>query len=126
MFDTFPWPQEPTREQSKAVAEAAVALRTLRRETMQKLNYSLRDLYRTLEESGDNPLRNVHARLDAAVRAAYGMPADADPLAFVLELNLACAAKEKTGEKITPPGLPLPRIEQAGLITKDCIQPPKV
>ena len=24
---------------------------------------------------------------------------------FLLELNLACAAKEKAGEKITPPGL---------------------
>jgi hypothetical protein len=39
------------------VAEAAVALRALRREAMQKLNYSLRDLYRTLEQTGDNPLR---------------------------------------------------------------------
>ena len=31
-------------------------------------------LYRTLEQPGDNPLREAHARLDAAVRAAYGMP----------------------------------------------------
>ena len=109
VFDTFPWPQKPTRAQIKALAEAAVALRALRRETMRKLKYSLRDLYRTLEQPGDNPLRDAHARLDAAVRAAYGMPEDADPLAFLLELNLACAAKEKAGEKITPPGLPFPR-----------------
>ena len=119
VFDTFPWPQEPTRAQIKAVAEAAVALRALRRETMRKLNYSLRDLYRTLEQPGDNPLRDAHARLDAAVRAAYGMAEDVDPLAFLLELNLACAAKEKAGEKITPPGLPLPsgprRIHDCGL-----------
>ena len=46
---------------------------------MRKLNYSLRDLDRTLEQPGDNPLRDAHARLDAAVRAAYGMPDDADP-----------------------------------------------
>jgi hypothetical protein len=52
------------------------------------------------------------------------MPPDVDPLAFVLELNLACAAKEKAGEKITPPGLPLPPEEHAGFITDDCIQPP--
>ena len=110
VFDTFPWPQEPTREQIKAVAKAAVALRALRRETMRKLNYSLRDLYRTLDQPGDNPLRDAHARLDAAVRAAYGMPTEADPLGFLLELNLVCAAKEKAGEKITPPGLPLPRL----------------
>ena len=124
VFDTFPWPQEPTRGQIKAVAEAAVALRALRRETMQNLNYSLRDLYRTLEQPGNNPLREAHARLDAAVRAAYGMAEDADPLAFLLELNLACAAKEKAGEKITAPGLPLPLNEQKTFVSEDCIEAP--
>jgi hypothetical protein len=124
MFDTFPWPQEPTREQIKAVAEAAVALRALRRETMRNLNYSLRHLYRTLEQPGDNPLRDAHARLDVAVRAAFGMSANADPLTFLLELNLACAAKEKAGKQITPPGLPLAPEDRASFITSDCIQPP--
>jgi hypothetical protein len=89
---------------------------------MRKLNYSLRDLYRTLDQPGDNPLRDVHAKLDAAVRAAYGMPDNADPLAFLLDLNLACATKERAGEKITPPGLPLPPAEHAKFITGDCIQ----
>ena len=126
MFDTFPWPQEPTRPQIKAVAEAAVTLRALRRETMRNLNYSLRDLYRTLEHPGDNPLRDAHARLDAAVRTAYGMAEDADPLAFLLELNLACAAKEKAGEKITPPGLPLRTGAYAEFVTDDCIRPLKI
>ena len=88
---------------------------------MRKLKYSLRDLYRTLEEPGDNPLRDAHARLDAAVRAAYGMAEDVDPLAFLLELNLACAAKEKAGKKITPPGLPLPEAERAGFVTDDSV-----
>ena len=124
VFDTFPWPQEPMRARIKAVAEAAVALRALRCETMRKLNYSLRQLYRTLEQPGDNPLREAHARLDAAVRAAYGMPTDADPLAFLLELNLACAAKEEAREKITPPGLPQPSNEQQKFMSEDCIQAP--
>ncbi len=88
----------------------------LRRETMRKLNYSLRDLYRTLEQPADNFLRGAHARLDAAVRAAYSMPDDADPL--------ACAAREKAGERITPPGLPSPPEEHAQFITDDCIRPP--
>jgi hypothetical protein len=79
-----------------------------------------------LEQPGDNPLRDAHARLDAAVRAAYGMPDDADPLAFLLDLNLACAAKEKAGEKTVPPGLPLPEKDHPAFITQDCIQPPKV
>jgi hypothetical protein len=71
-------------------------------------------------------LRDAHARLDAAVRAAYDMPDDADPLAFLLELNLACAAKEKAGEKITPPGLPLPEKDRSAFITGDSIQPPNI
>ena len=122
VFDTFPWPQRPTRKQIAEVAEAAIALRTLRHETMRKLKCSLRELYRTLEEPGDNPLRDAHVRLDEAVRSAYGMADDADPLVFLLELNLACAAKEKASEKITAPGLPLPAEDHATFITDDCIR----
>ena len=121
VFDTFPWPQAPTMKQIKAVAEAAVQLRILRRETMDNLGYSLRDLYRTLNTPGANPLRDAHARLDDAVRAAYGMSADNHPLAFLLALNLELAAKEKDGKTITPPGLPLPESERAAFVTTDCI-----
>ncbi len=122
VFDTFPWPQTPTKEQIAEVAAAAVALRALRREIMAKLGYSLRALYRTLEGPGANPLRDAHAKLDTAVRASYGMPNDSDPLAFLLDLNLACAAKEKTEQQITPPGLPLPQEEHLSYTTDDCIR----
>ena len=122
VFDTFPWPQAPSRPQLESVAKVAVALRQLRREVMAKMNWSLRDLYRTLEEPGANPLRDAQARLDEAVRAAYGMPEGADILAFLLTLNQACAAREACGERITPPGLPLPAEEHAAFITEDCIR----
>ncbi len=121
VFDTFPWPQSPTRTQIEAVAKEAVALRKLRREVMAKMNWSLRDLYRTLDEPGSNPLRDAHAKLDDAVRAAYDMPKDADILSFLLQLNQICAAKEAAGEKITPPGLPLPADDHRSFITEDCI-----
>lgn len=98
-----------------------MALRTFRREIMRKLGYCLRQLYRTLEEPGANPLRDAHARLDTAVRHAYGMPADADVLAFLLDLNLKLATKEKAGESITPPGLPLPESDRAAFVTDDCV-----
>ena len=124
VFDTFPWPQNPTEEQIRGVADAAVALRKLRRKTMDKLKYSLRQLYRTLEQPGDNPLRGAHARLDAAVRAAYGMHEDADPLAFLLELNLDLAGKEKAGEEITPPGLPLREEDKRTFISDDGVKAP--
>lgn len=108
----------------RAVADAAIALRQLRRETMEKLGYSLRALYRTLDTPGANPLKDAHAALDAAVRAAYAMPPAADALTFLLALNLACAAREKIGEPITPPGLPLPPGEHSAFVTTDCIAPP--
>jgi hypothetical protein len=38
----------------------------------------------------------------------------------------AIADQEKAGEKITPPGLPLPLEEHAALITTDCIEAPKI
>jgi len=123
VFDTFPWPQSPTRKQIEVVAKESVALRQLRREVMAKMDWSLRDLYRTLEEPGANPLRDAQAKLDAAVRAAYGMPKSADILAFLLALNQICAGKEAAGEAITSPGLPLPLDEHGEFITEDCIQP---
>jgi hypothetical protein len=48
------------------------------------------------------------------------MPKAADPLAFLLALNLTLAAKEKAGDPITPPGLPLPDANRAAFITDDC------
>jgi hypothetical protein len=82
---------------------------------------ALRDLYRTLDEPGANPLRDAQAKLDAAVRAAYAMPKGADILTFLLALNQTCAAKEAAGEPITPPGLLLPVEEHGEFLTGDCI-----
>ena len=107
---------------SAKVAAAAVALRALRREVMAAHGWSLRALYRTLDEPGDNPLRTAQSRLDTAVRTAYPMPAKADPLTALLTLNLSLAAQEKVGEPITQPGLPLPDADHAAFITADCVR----
>jgi hypothetical protein len=45
--------------------------------------WSLRGLYRTLETPGTSHLRGAHATLDSAVRAACGMNANEDTLAFL-------------------------------------------
>ena len=54
------------------------------------------------------------------------MPTDADVLGFLLELNLACAAREEAGEPVTPPGLPTSVAatpeERAGYVTDDCVR----
>ena len=87
VFDSFPWPQAPGAAQIGAVAGAAVALRALRRDLAARRGLGLRALYAAMERPGHHPLGDAHAALDAAVRAAYGMPPRGDPLAFLLDLN---------------------------------------
>jgi hypothetical protein len=91
---------------------------------MAENNWSLRDLYRTLDLPGKNPLRDMQDALDEAVRSAYGMKAKADPLTFLLDLNHQVAAAEKAGTAIIGPGLPPCVPEPADFITTDCVQPP--
>jgi len=85
---------------------------------------SFRDLYRTLDEPGANPLRTAHARLDAAVRAAYGIAPEAEPLGALLALNHAVAEAEGRGEAVVGPGLPPVVTDPAAFVTADCIAPP--
>jgi type II restriction/modification system DNA methylase subunit YeeA len=121
VFDTFAWPQAPALKQIRAVADAACALRALRRETMSKNDWSLRELYKTLETPGANRLRDAQDALDVTVRAAYGMKPTEDILAFLLKLNLELAEKEANGQPITPPGLPATVKQPKDFISDDCV-----
>lgn len=125
IFDTFPFPQSPTLGQVKKVAGAAVNLRQLRRKVMTENQWSLRELYRTLDLPGENPLRNAHTELDAAVRAAYGMKVKEDPLQFLLELNFAVAEREAQGLPVVAPGLPPVVQNPQDFITEDCVRMPE-
>jgi hypothetical protein len=125
VFDTFPWPQAPGAGQVAAVAEAAVALRALRRDLMARHGLSLRALVASAEEQGKHPLKDAQAALDAAVSAAYGMGARADPLPFLLALNQKCAAREAEGLPVVGPGLP-PGTSAAGLVTRDAVRAPRL
>lgn len=122
VWDSFPWPQAPSLAAVKAVAAAAVDLRTQRTDLMKKHNRSLRELYRSLELPGDNPLKTAHAKLDAAVRIAYGMTAKEEPLQFILTLNAAVAEAEATGQFVQIPGLPASVGDRSPFVTSDCIQ----
>lgn len=123
VFDSFPWPQSPTLKQVEAVANAAVALRELRRELCSEHGLTLRELYRSIELPGNHPLKSATASLDKAVRAAYGMKAGENDLSFLLTLNLKLAAIEADGNAIAGPGLPAIAKGVAGLVTSDCITP---
>jgi len=124
VFDSFPFPQSPTLAQVKKVAAAAVKLRQLRRKVMTENQWSLRELYRTLDLPGDNPLRKAQAELDTAVREAYGMKAKEDPLEFLLNLNFAVAEREAKGLTVVAPGLPPVVKNPNEFITDDCVKMP--
>jgi hypothetical protein len=123
VFDTFPWPQEPSTKAIRAVADAAVALRKKRNELQTKHNRSLRELYRSLELPGDHPLKAPHAALDDAVRKAYGMTAAEDPLAYLLSLNAQVATAEANGDSVQGPGLPSFVKDREAYVTEDCVKP---
>jgi hypothetical protein len=123
VFDSFPWPQAPNDQAIRDVAKASVELRNIRNELRKKHERSLRDIYRLLEKPGKNVLRDAHEVLDRAVQGAYGMAKDADPLQFLLDLNLRLYADEKKGVKIVGPGVPKKFGNVAAITTKDCIQP---
>ena len=123
VFDSFPWPQEPTLGNIKAVAAAAVAFRKKRNELRAKNNQSLRDLYRVLDLPGAHPLKDAQATLDSAVRKTYGMEPNEDPLAFLLALNALVAAAEGNGDPVQGPGLPSFVKNRLDYVTADCIMP---
>ena len=123
IFDTFPWPQVPSRAAIKKVAAAAVSLRALRHKLKQDNDLSFRELYRTLDLPGANPLKTAHTRLDEAVREAYGVGKKVETLTFLLDLNARVAQAESKAEKVTGPGLPA-GAKTTGLVTSDCLKMP--
>ena len=128
VFNTFPFPQHPDVQRVKVIADAGSALHDYRRKEMAKSEsgLNLRDMYRTLEEPGDNPLRDLHTALDEAVLDAYGFNAEDDILEQLLTLNFEVAAKIEAGEKVTSPGIPPDYPDPSELISDGCIQPPEL
>ena len=124
VFDSFGWPQAPTRKQALDVAAAGRELRALRHRVMNENTWSLRELYRHAEAPGDNPLKSAQLVLDAATRAAYGMKASDEPLAFLLALNGELAAREAAGQAIAAPGLPASWKDEAAFFSDDCMRAP--
>ena len=103
-FETSPVPR-PTDAQRDAIAEAARDLDRLREGWLNPPGLSDAELAKrtltNLYNARPTWLAQAHERLDAAVLAAYGWPADIDReelLAQLIALNLARAAAEESGD----------------------------
>lgn len=122
VFNSFPWPQTPTKTQVRKIAELAKQLRIKRKEIMGKNDCTLRDLYRTIEITPYNPITEIQEILDMAVREAYGMKKIDEILPFLLKLNHTLAEKEANGETIQGPGLPAFIKDASEFISDDCVK----
>lgn len=122
VFNSFPWPQNPTIKQIEEVAKQAKALRDKRNEMIERHHYTLRQLYRIMDDTPENPISEVQARLDKAVREAYGMSHDTDILQYLLNLNSRLFEKEQNGESVQGPGLPNKIKDKSVLVSSDCVR----
>lgn len=104
VWDSFPWPANPS---ASAVTNVAVAMAAITEYREKRLNegITLGQQYDALRKAGKSTLRDMHDQLNAAVVEAYGFnPAD-DELAQLLALNLAAASDP---EVATSPGGAMP------------------
>ncbi len=121
VFETYPWPQSPADARVRDVAEAGRRVRSARDESLMKTEGGLRAVYRLLELPGKNPLKDAQKALDEAVMAAYGFSIKKDILTQLLALNLVVAERERSGEPVTPPGIPPGYPNAKSLVSNDCI-----
>lgn len=127
VFDSFPWPQDPTKKKIRAVSDAAVALRNCREEQFRLHGWTLRKLYTVFEMPGENPLKDAHAALDDAVRNAYGIRDEADTLLTLFGLNQSLYERQRAKQRVVGPGIAALggefQDELATFTTRDAIAP---
>jgi len=122
VWDTFPFPQTPSINEVRKVAQASIELRNKRNEIMNKYGYTLRDVYRILEAPGANPIKDLHQKLDDAVSRAYDFGKRKDLLTQLLKLNFEVAAKIENGEEVQSPGLPKCVKNKKEFISEDSVK----
>ncbi|MGA8724812.1 MAG: type IIL restriction-modification enzyme MmeI, partial [Acidimicrobiales bacterium] len=103
VFDSFPWPQSPSKSAVNDVVSAVAEILTIRDELL-NAGLSLAEQYNSLADPGQNNLRDAHESLDLAVLDAYGFGQTDDILADLLQLNLEVSAAEDAGSPVRPPG----------------------
>lgn len=122
VWNTFPWPQNPTIKNIEKIAKLSKELRDERNKAMKSYNLSLRDLYRTVEQHGKNPVKDLQNKLDVAVMEAYGIKSEKEILQVLLNLNLEVAKQEQAGKEVIKPGLPHWVKNKKDFITTDSVK----
>ena len=122
VWNTFPWPQNITIKQIEKIAKISKELREERNKSMKSYNLCLRDLYRTVEQHGKNPVKDLQNKLDVAVMEAYGIKTEKEILQVLLSLNLEVAKLEQIGKEVIKPGLPNWVKNKKDYVSSDCVK----
>ncbi len=99
-FETFPFPQTPSKKIVQQIRAKAIELHEYRSEQMEKKQWGITQLYNKFFHEPASKLYQLHQQLDKLVIEAYNFKNQDDILEKLLELNLELAAKEQQGEKI--------------------------
>lgn len=101
VYDTFPWPVNPSQPRIDAVVRVSADILQLREAYLNK-GITLAQQYNSLRKPGSSMLGKLHDRLDNVVMELYGFSRQDDVLAQILALNLAAA--EQPGQQQSPGG----------------------
>lgn len=121
IWDTFPWPQNPSVKQVTTIAQIARKLRQARRQIMLESKTTLREIYNKLDLPGKNIVREIHDELNESVMEAYNFSKRKDPLQQLLELNSIVSNNEANGEPVQKPGLPMSIKNEEKFVSEDCV-----
>lgn len=102
-FETFPFPQNPTKKVTQQIRAKAIELHEYRSQQMEDKQWGITKLYNTYFDEPASQLHKLHKELDKLVLKAYGFKAKDDILEKLLALNLEVAAKEQKGEAVVGP-----------------------
>ncbi len=122
VWETFPWPQNPNKNQIEIVASLSKELLKARTVVLKTEKISLRELYRSFENPGKNKIKEIKQKLDKAVSEAYNFDNQKDMLQQLLDLNLEIAENEKQSIKVQKPGIPDDFTDVESLISDDCVK----
>ncbi|MEU8428480.1 DNA methyltransferase [Micromonospora sp. NPDC048887] len=104
VWDSFPWPQSPTRQDVDSIVKAVEDIIAVRSKFLER-GVSLSSQYDSLRRPGKNVLREAHVALDAAVIKAYQLDPNEDTLTQLLALNQTLAADPDAARGPGPSGL---------------------
>ncbi|MCU0444749.1 MAG: N-6 DNA methylase [Microscillaceae bacterium] len=123
IWESFPFPQNPTEKQVKKVADLALKIHKERNLLLfNDAKLTLREIYKVLESEGKSKLKDLYVELDKAVLEAYQFSEKQDLLTQLLNLNLQVADNEANGAKVQAPGLPDFITDKSEFITDDCVK----